>query len=64
MNDPKCGYCDNSIWHSAVWSPECLPADIPPHLFGDDEVAYHPGCWRAVIDDARQEIALKHGVEG
>ena len=63
MDNPACNYCENAIWHSAKWSPECLPDDIPSKWFREDNVAYHPSCLDIVIDEARQEIAMKHGAD-
>jgi hypothetical protein len=61
MSAPECAYCNELIWHSRVWSPDCLPDDIPLNWWGKDETSYHPSCWETIIAEARHELALKHG---
>ena len=57
---PKCDYCNEEIWHSARWAQTDLPDDLP---WSDswDEMVYHPYCFESVVDEARSEIAAKHG---
>ena len=57
---PICTYCDEPIWHSRKWTPDCLPDDIPHNWAGSDELSFHPSCFEEFISEARQELCSKH----